>query len=155
MPWQEAFTDRVAGFALPTWEALPDLGLYMDQVITYLEKIYRPLYGQSKRIITSPMINNYVKSGLIARPAGKKYDRQQIAQLIIICGLKLVISLEDLRLLISGSEDAELHYRAFCAQQEATSVAFDGTLSSLTPMQCAVRAAAYTLLCMEMLHGEE
>ena len=55
---------------LPEWETLPDIGLYMDQVITLMERSF----GRSlpKGEITKSMVNNYVKVELIPRPVGKK-----------------------------------------------------------------------------------
>ena len=67
------------------WEQIPDLGLYMDQVITFITRIYEPLYGDTtKSYLSAPMINNYVKNKLIPRPTGKKYSRLQIAMLIMM-----------------------------------------------------------------------
>ena len=30
-----------------SWETIPDFGLYMDQVITFVARAYQPLYGLS------------------------------------------------------------------------------------------------------------
>lgn len=155
MAWDADFVRRMDGFALPAWEALPDLGLYMDQVITYLERVYRPLYGEGQRIVTPAMINNYVKSGLVARPAGKKYDRPQLAQLLILCGLKQALSLDNLRHLMASQGDAEQAYRAFRAELDAARGDFAQGLGTLSPMRAAVLGASYTLLCEEMLRRRE
>ena len=67
------------------WEQIPDLGLYMDQVITFITRIYEPLYGDTtKSYLSAPRINNYVNHKLIPRPTGKKYSRLQIAMLIMM-----------------------------------------------------------------------
>ena len=80
------------------WEQIPDLGLYMDQVITFITRAYEPLYGEStKGYLSAPMINNYVKNKLIPRPTGKKYSRLQIAMLFMIVALKRVCTMEDIR----------------------------------------------------------
>ena len=77
-----------------SWEKIPDLGLYMDQVITFITRAYEPLYGDStKSYLSAPMINNYVKNKLIPRPTGKKYSRTQIALLIMIISLKRVCTM--------------------------------------------------------------
>ena len=68
------------GCVFPTWSALPDIGLYMDQVMTLMERLFGSAPGAGG--ITKSMVNNYVKAGLIRRPSGKKYDRDQLAQLI-------------------------------------------------------------------------
>jgi len=62
---------------LPQWSALPDIGLYMDQVMTLMERAFGATPGMGG--ITKSMVNNYVKAGLIRRPVGKKYDRDQLA----------------------------------------------------------------------------
>lgn len=94
-----------AAFQAVTWEQLPDLGLYMDQVITYVEQRCRPLYPQEK-ILTPAMVNNYVKSGLVIRPESKKYGRPQLAQLIMICTLKQALSQEEMKKLLVPAEDS-------------------------------------------------
>lgn len=157
MAWTEGFAGRLKGYRMATWEELPDLGLYMDQLITYLERLFRPLYGEEKRIITPAMINNYVKSGLVARPVAKKYDRPQIAQLIMLCALKQALSLEDLRSLTDApqAEDAiAALYGEFCTQLDMAQSVFAGKLDDLTPMRCAVLGAAYSLICQEILTAE-
>lgn len=154
MEWYEAFAERVKQLSLPVWEELPDLGLYMDQVITYLQRQYRPLYGEDARIITPAMINNYVKSGLVARPTGKKYARAQIAQLMMLCALKQALSLEDMRRLMLGEESIESAYHSFRTQLQSTEAEFAGILSTLTPMRAAVLGASYTRVCEEMLRTQ-
>ena len=51
-----------------------ELGLYLDQVVNYLEK-YLSQYSTNKedKIITKTMINNYVKQGIMPAPEKKKY----------------------------------------------------------------------------------
>lgn len=156
MAWYAAFVERVRGFKLAQWEELPDLGLYMDQVITFLERQYRPLFGGEKRIITPAMINNYVKSGLVSRPVQKKYDREQIAQLSMLCALKKAIALDDMRLLMQVQDggSVETTYRAFCAEEERAVQRFRDDLQEYEPLQCAIQGAAYQLLCEEMLHAK-
>ena len=70
----------------PHWQLLPDIGLYMDQVVTLMERVFEYMPGAGA--VTKSMVNNYVKAGLIRRPSGKKYDRDQLAQLIMIGVLK-------------------------------------------------------------------
>jgi len=81
---------------LPRWNELPEIDLYMDQVIALMEK-YLPY---NEKILTSSMINNYVKLGIMPAPIKKKYSRTHIAYLIIICCLKQVIPISDIQKLI-------------------------------------------------------
>ena len=86
--------------AFPEWERIPDLGLYMDQVITFMERAFSEALPEGE--ITRSMVNNYVKSGLLPRPVGKKYDREHLALLIMIFLLKQVLSMEDIALLLEA-----------------------------------------------------
>ncbi|HEY9053598.1 MAG TPA: DUF1836 domain-containing protein [Rectinemataceae bacterium] len=87
------------------WAQLPDLGLYMDQVITYLERqldIFVKPGGESS--MTPSMINNYVKAKIVPRAEGKKYRQEHIALLLAVFTLKRVLSMQDLVLLLGSSE---------------------------------------------------
>ena len=75
---------EIARFSPVQWDQIPDLGLYMDQVITFITRLYEPLYGETtKGYLSAPMINNYVKNKLIPRPTGKKYSRLQIPAFLL------------------------------------------------------------------------
>ena len=68
----ESFIASLAQPSIPHWDALPDLDLYMDQVIAFMEK-YLSLFGDSRdKLITPSMINNYVKLGVLPPPVKKK-----------------------------------------------------------------------------------
>ena len=83
---------------IPLWNELPELDLYMDQIIVLMEK-YLGTTAKDK-LITSSMINNYVKLGIIPPPQKKKYSKIHIAYLIIICSLKQVMPIPDIKILI-------------------------------------------------------
>ena len=80
--------DLVSTFSYPTWEDLPDLDLYLDQVLFYVNKTCAPVLSSSDKGLTAAMINNYVKHGYIEKPDKKKYQRRQVARLIAITTLK-------------------------------------------------------------------
>lgn len=139
------------------WEQIPDLGLYMDQVITFITRIYEPLYGEStKGYLSAPMINNYVKNKLIPRPAGKKYSRLQIAMLIMIVALKRVCTMEDIRAMLSVTdqdEDIQILYARFCERQYQSIQSMLSISSELPPaMDCAIFASSYRAGCENLLH---
>lgn len=106
------------------WEWLPDIGLYMDQVQTYIDRqvsLYRRDEGE--RLMTSSMINNYIKDGLLPRAKAKKYGPEHLAMLIMIGTLKQVLSMQNLRRLLSGGRDAadvEELYQHFIGIQAST-----------------------------------
>ncbi len=100
---------RLSEYSLPTWEALPDIELYMDQVISILRKYLSIFYGEagSEKHITSAMINNYVKLGLMPAPVKKKYARTHLAYLLIICTLKQTLDMATIQKIIPLHLDTE------------------------------------------------
>ena len=109
---------------IPRWNELPDIDLYLDQVVNYLER-YLEQYNSNNedKIITKTMINNYVKLGIMPAPNKKKYNREHIAYLIVICVLKQVYSINDIGKLISLTiQHFELSkaYNRFCANLEVS-----------------------------------
>lgn len=98
------------------WDQLPDFSLYMDQVLSYMDRqVLRFDAGDS---LTAAMVNNYTKSGLVPRAEGKKYSREHLAYLTVICVLKQVLSVKDMDLLLDqelvDSGSVETGYRNFC-----------------------------------------
>ncbi len=153
---QKAQSGEIAAYTPPAWDQLPDLGLYMDQVITYMERQFKVLYPKAGSLLTPSMINNYVKSGLVKRPAGKKYDREQLAQLIMLCILKQVASMEEMKQLLTPPEgkDTEQLYAAFRGAQVHVYEALLSRPPESTAMQYAIEAAAFRGLCAQRLAEE-
>ena len=85
-------------FALPDWEGLPQLELYMDQIIILLTEYLAPVSrGQEERAITASIINNYVRMKIVPPPVKKKYSRVHIAFLVVICTLKRSLSISSIQ----------------------------------------------------------
>jgi len=108
----------IQNFSLPSYNDIPDVGLYLEQVSRYISDYLSPLENIS---ITNSMISNYVKKGLIANPVKKQYNQEQIAYLMFIAVAKTVLSLEDISLLISmqkKSYRSEVAYEYFCKEFE-------------------------------------
>jgi len=102
--WDEA----LKSYALPSWEELPELNLYMDQVILLMNK-YLSIYCKyptDDKLITPSIINNYVKLKVIPSPIKKKYSKTHLAYLIMVCTLKQCLSISTIRNIIplSASE---------------------------------------------------
>ena len=99
------------------WDQLPDFALYMDQVLSYMDRQVIRFDGDDG--LTAAMVNNYTKSGLVPRAEGKKYSRDHLAYLTAICVLKRVMSTKDMDLLIreelQGDRPVSDGYAAFCA----------------------------------------
>ena len=103
---------------LPRWEELPNFDIYMDQLITLVNRYLYFLQQEDEPIITRAMVNNYVKLEMIPKPIKKRYQRTQIAYLIAISVLKQVLTISevragiDLQVLKSGSKKEA--YDLFC-----------------------------------------
>ena len=82
------------------WEKIPDIDLYIDQVLDYMKRQHPGL--NQKETLTSSMVNNYAKQGLIPRAKGKKYNREHISSLTVICLLKQIISVGDTKAIINA-----------------------------------------------------
>ena len=69
--WEE----KIKGYSLPSWEHLPTIDLYMDQVLSLLEHYLGIYYemADSQKFIPASMINNYVKLGVVPKPYKKRY----------------------------------------------------------------------------------
>lgn len=122
--WEESRKD----FDLPDWESLPQLGLYMDQVILLLTQYLGPLSrSEEDKPITASIINNYVRLKVMPAPVKKKYSRVHLASLIIICVLKQSLSISDIQKMFprDHSEEAiQALYGDFVCQYRKVSGAF-------------------------------
>ena len=58
-----------AGFALPRYNDLPSVGLYLDQTVQFVNGYFRSFCGVE---LTPSMVSNYVKKGVIDHPIRKK-----------------------------------------------------------------------------------
>lgn len=95
--------DKLAAERPVSWAEFPDIGLYMDQVVSYMHRQLINFEGDSQ--ITSAMVNNYIKDKLLPRADGKKYSREHLAGLTEICLLKQVLSVRDTGLLLHQELD--------------------------------------------------
>jgi len=77
--------ETVGNLHLPRYHEIPDVGLYLDQVVKYIGQCLN-MFGEVS--ITASMISNYVKKGLVDNPVKKQYDRQRIAYLYAIATAK-------------------------------------------------------------------
>jgi len=83
-------------FSYPKWEDIPNIDLYLDQVLLYVNQVCAPISPEKEKGLTASMVNNYVKHGYLTKPDKKKYQRKQIARLIAITTLKSVFSIQEI-----------------------------------------------------------
>ncbi len=108
-------------YSIPTWNELPNLDLYMDQVITLMEEYLSAYKTPVDKLITPSMINNYVKLGVIPKPYKKRYCRIHLAYLIMVCSLKQIMPISEVQKLLPltlSEEEVEQAFMAFQAEQK-------------------------------------
>lgn len=99
----ENWMNELNNFSFKDYEALPDLDLYMDQVIQFLDKqLYIFQTSTMDKQITPSMINNYVKGEVLPSPISKKYNKEHLALIEEICTLKQVLSIAEVKQIIDS-----------------------------------------------------
>lgn len=161
---------ELSGFSLPEYEALPEIELYMDQLTGYLNKLLCKICRSDDGTPLTPnRINNYVKDGRIERPVQKKYGKNQIAMLYMLCCTKQNLQLPEASALLSmlGEEGTQPLYDKFKATQEEIVKSCANELSETEPTKDALRKKALELVLkstaerfiaeaiIETLRGEE
>ena len=175
-----AFTEIEHGltnYSLPTWDMLPDIELYMDQVVSLVTK-YLDVPSTTivfNRPVTSSMINNYVKLGIIPPPRKKKYSKLHLAYLLIVCTLKQTLDMSTIQQIIPVELDEDTvrkTYDSFVKNQHtAFNYVFSQTRAVADPiftlegnnqdrmndliMQVSVSANLFKLLAEKITHLEK
>lgn len=146
-----------------SWADIPDIDLYMDQVLSYMTRQHVGL--ELDENLTSAMVNNYMKKDLLPRAKGKKYDRQHIAYLTAICLLKQVLSVTDagelLKLHIKEREEEqvrkfyekymEIMDQEFCEISAAIDEEADQERLADLALRLAVSSYGKKLACQQIL----
>ena len=143
------------------WEDLPDLALYMDQLISYMPRQLIRFDGGP--VLTSAMVNNYIKDGLVPRAEGKRYGPTHLGYLTAVVALKQVLSVRDIGALMGAGRALEKsppeQYAYF---RDALDHALTDTAQAIDPeagqsdlakmaLDFAVRSYANQLACQRIL----
>lgn len=120
MGWEikEHLSASIIGLHLPRYQEIPGVGLYLEQTVKYINECLAPLTDEA---ITTSMVSNYVKRDLVDNPTKKQYNREQIAYLLFIAVVKNVLSMDEIRLIITIQKDSyssEVAYNYFCSELE-------------------------------------
>lgn len=92
----------------------PDIGLYMDQIISLTEtrlKGYRR--NESEKLLTKSMINNYSKDDLLPPSSHKQYGREHLARIFMIYFLKQILAIPDVKQIMQWEQEMESSFPAF------------------------------------------
>ena len=83
---------------------IPAIDLYVDQIINLVaDKLKQGSERYADRQLTKTMINNYSKDGLITPVKGKKYNKEQIVQILTIYTLKNTLSIGEIKRMLQGA----------------------------------------------------
>ena len=112
-------------YRLPEWDELPQIELYLDQVIALVNNylgffVYDPA---EEKLLTPSMVNNYVKLRLIPAPVRKKYGRKHIALLLMVCTFKQSLSMAAMSEMLPLDDEEQIHqeYVRFIASYQRIS----------------------------------
>ena len=119
----------VQEYHLPLWDEIPDIGLYMEQVLSMLKDylVYLPPELQDDEYVTAATINNYVRKKIMPEPVRKRYYRIHIAYLIMICTLKQSLNISMLSSILPSDlseEELKKTYELFTKTHRAASLFF-------------------------------
>ena len=114
--------EDILNYHCPRWAELPEIELYIDQVVCIIQKNLSIFSNDpNSPIITTNMINNYVKKGVLQPPIKKKYNRSHLALLFAICILKKHMNLSDIAIsinIMTKNYSIEESYGLFCDEFE-------------------------------------
>lgn len=79
-------------------EEIPGIDLYLDQITSLIaDKAADGSERFADRVLTKTMINNYSKDGLISPINGKKYNKEQILQMLLVYSMKNTLSIGEIK----------------------------------------------------------
>ena len=117
--WEEALLN----VSLPRWDELPEIEIYMDQLVKFIDKYTGELQLDHTKDLTPSMINNYVKLKLVPKPVKKKYGKNHLARIIVITILKQSFEIPAIKSGIEFQTDSTNSvdaYNFFCEHLETT-----------------------------------
>lgn len=158
----EKFRERLLTKRPAGWEQIPDIDLYMDQVISFMMRQHIGFSEGAGESLTPAMINNYTKSELLPRAKGKKYNREHIGYLTAICLLKQVLSVSETGVLLRERmrhQEIESFYADYsqildqilCQTAEEIEPAASREELSRKALSLAVSAYSQIISCKEIL----
>ena len=143
------------------WEELPDIALYMDQLISYMPR--QLIRFDDSNSLTPAMVNNYIKDGLVPRAEGKRYGPIHLGYLTAVVALKQVLSVRDIGALMGAGRALEKSTpEQYAYFRDALDHALTDTAQAIDPeadesdlakmaLDFAVRSYANQLACQRIL----
>ena len=116
MPTREDFLN----FHCPRYEEFPAVELYAEQVLSLI-KDYLAIFSGDTPLLTSNMINNYVKQKIVKPHVNKRYDRVHLSYVVVVCLLKGFMNISELcegLEFILARHTVKEAYNIFCEELE-------------------------------------
>jgi DNA-binding transcriptional MerR regulator len=119
-------------------DEIPNIDLYMDQVIQLFEnKFADSKRNDEEKILTKTMINNYAKGKLIFPIKNKKYSKEHLILMSLIYQLKGALSINDIQVTLDGlnkriiKEDIEINsfYNSYLALSQKNVADFNNDIN--------------------------
>ncbi|MCR5705200.1 MAG: DUF1836 domain-containing protein [Acholeplasmatales bacterium] len=170
-PILTSWLDELDSFEFPDYEKFPDIELYMDQVINYLQRELRVLQTSSlDHVITSSMVNNYVKGKVVSAPISKKYNKEHLALINETCSLKQVLSIAEIKQILDSEykdtpkSEAFNSFKVLCKDEFKKAIDFtneklanisdDNDIEALTKLalELSITANAYITIAKRILY---
>ena len=113
---------------------MPDIDLYMDQVIQLFDSAYRnKTRNEEEKVLTKTMINNYAKGKLFFPIKNKKYSKKHLILISLIYQLKGSLSIGDIKStldiingkLANDNMELEQFYKSFLTIQKGNAEDFE------------------------------
>lgn len=156
-------------FCLPTWEELPDMELYMDQVVSLVSRYLELIpHDEKDPVITASAVNNYVRLKVMPAPERKRYSRWHLASVLMICVMKQSLTLAEIQRVLPQDmteENIRQVYNDFVGKMTTTTELFidqvnEAARQALTPqneygceslvLHSAVSSVLYKLLTVKL-----
>ena len=97
--------ERMTRVHIARVEEMPRIELYLDQVLSFVSENLSFMALPGEELITSSMVNNYVKQRVIPAPQRRRYTRRHVASFIFVCTLKRVLSISEVKTLYDACVD--------------------------------------------------
>ena len=119
---------NLEAFRFPRFAELPDMGLYLEQLLQLNNGILQPFFTRGQPAATSAMVSNYITAGVLAPPERKRYGREHLCRLLVLSLLKESFTIQEICLLFQVQKETyplPVSYDYFCQDFEnALSEAF-------------------------------
>ena len=116
-------------------EDIPNIGLYMDQVTTFMdEQLEACKRYDDDKILTKTMINNYAKNNLLPPPVKKKYSHDHMITLMFIYYFKTLMSISDIQSILGPLTDRFFGDKGSVSLEHIYKEIYQGERERLSPI---------------------